>query len=210
MNPDSRGDMRDAALPVGKPYSDPTMGGPKITVMSATAEKAVIKVELSTGGGDPNSPGQGTCEDGTAFQAPGPATCAAPIGSPPAMPEPDAGAPTPDAGSPPADAETTTPAGSDAAPPNPDDPSAGSGSGGSGGNAGTGGSSGEGSRRGGQSGSGNAGSPGRSEDPAPVMVTPKGCGCRTAGEGGGPGATPLLPTLLLAGVLVARRRRRRS
>lgn len=202
MNPDSRGDMRDAALPVGRTYSDPTTGGPKITVVSATAEKAVIRVELSTGGGDPNTPGQGTCENGTAFQAPGPATCATPINAPPATPEPDAGAP--DAGAPPEDAAPTTPMGNDAAPPNPDDTK--TGSGGSGGSSGAGGSSGEGSsRRGGQTGSGNAGSPGSSEEP--VMVSAKGCGCRTAGEGGGPGASPLL--LILAGLLVARRRRRR-
>jgi MYXO-CTERM domain-containing protein len=83
----------DAALPVGKLYTDPASGGPKFTVISADATKAVVRVELGSGGGSPDSPGAGTCDDGTTFAAPGPDTCSA---APPPIALPDGGGtPTP-------------------------------------------------------------------------------------------------------------------
>jgi hypothetical protein len=71
----------DAALGVGKTFSDPVANGPKITLVSADATKAVIRVQM-TGGGDPDQPGTGVCSDDTPFKAPGPETClAAPLSS---------------------------------------------------------------------------------------------------------------------------------
>jgi MYXO-CTERM domain-containing protein len=96
--------MKDAALPVGRMFSDPDPSGPKFTVMSADAEKAVIKVELAGAAAD--GPGAGTCDDGSAFTAPGPETCVAPQ-----TVVPDGGLP------PPADAGASMPPLRDAAPP---------------------------------------------------------------------------------------------
>jgi MYXO-CTERM domain-containing protein len=94
MTPTSMGGVADSALPVGMLYSDPAPNGPKFTVVSADMEKAVIKIELATGGGMPDQPGSGTCDNMMAFTAPGPATCnAAP--ATPATPATDAGAPPP-------------------------------------------------------------------------------------------------------------------
>jgi MYXO-CTERM domain-containing protein len=105
MTPETPMSVTDSALPVGRQYVDPAEGGPKFTVVSADMEKAVIKIELSTGGGSVDAPGTGVC-DGNAmmpFTAPGPETCnAAP--ATPAAPATDAGAPpavTPDASPPP-------------------------------------------------------------------------------------------------------------
>jgi len=78
----------DVALPVGRPYADPDPMGPKFTVLSADATKAVISVDL--GDGMIARPGAGTCDDGSAFTAPGPDLCAA---GPPTPPAPDGGAP---------------------------------------------------------------------------------------------------------------------
>jgi MYXO-CTERM domain-containing protein len=93
----------DVALPVGRPYADPDPMGPKFTVLSVDATKAVISVDL--GDGMTARPGAGTCDDGTAFTAPGPDVCAAAPSAPPAT---DGGAPLParDAGG----AVDTTPA----------------------------------------------------------------------------------------------------
>ncbi len=76
--------LNDAALAVGKTFTDPAAGGPKITVVSADATKAVIQVQLSTGGGVPTSPGQGVCGDDRPFLPPGPQTCTGPVNAPPA------------------------------------------------------------------------------------------------------------------------------
>jgi len=86
--------MKDAALPVGRLFSDPDPNGPRFTVLSADAEKAVIKVELA--GAPAEGPGAGTCEDGSAFTAPGPETCVAPQTR-----IPDGGLPLPADASPP-------------------------------------------------------------------------------------------------------------
>jgi hypothetical protein len=91
----------DAALPVGRMYADPGQGGPKFTVVSADATKAVIRVEVAGGAAANDAPGAGTCDDGTPFQAPGPDTCdAPPVSAPPtdggAGTTPDARPRTPD------------------------------------------------------------------------------------------------------------------
>jgi MYXO-CTERM domain-containing protein len=85
--------LNDAALAVGKTFTDPAAGGPKITLVSADATKAVIQLQLSTGGGVPTSPGQGVCGDDSPFFAPGPQTCNDPVS---AATTPDGGA-SPDA-----------------------------------------------------------------------------------------------------------------
>jgi len=109
MTPGSRSptpnqiDLTDGALPVGKPFRDPTTGGPTITVVSADATKAVVKVELA-GGGSAEGAGEGLCVDGQSFQAPGPATCAAPpitTGSDAGAGDAAAASSTPDASEPP-------------------------------------------------------------------------------------------------------------
>jgi hypothetical protein len=82
--------LNDAALAVGATYKDPDPMGPTITVVSADATKATVKVQL---GGQPASdkPGAGTCSDGTGFMPPGPDTCEVPI----VRAASDAGAATP-------------------------------------------------------------------------------------------------------------------
>jgi MYXO-CTERM domain-containing protein len=82
--------LNDAALAVGKSFTDPAPGGPKITVVSADATKAVVQVQLSTGGGTPTSPGQGVCANDAPFFAPGPQTCNDPVSAPPDGGAPDA------------------------------------------------------------------------------------------------------------------------
>lgn len=65
----------DAALPVGQSFKDPA-GGLTISVLSASATQASIKVEVSNpsnGGGPP------TCLDGTTLIAPGPTSCSAAV-----------------------------------------------------------------------------------------------------------------------------------
>jgi MYXO-CTERM domain-containing protein len=74
--------LNDAALAVGKTFADPAPDGPKITVVSADATKAVIQVQLSTGGGTPSTPGRGLCGDDRAFFPPGPQECSEPVGPP--------------------------------------------------------------------------------------------------------------------------------
>jgi len=60
-----RAGFSDAALGVGKTFSDPA-GGLDITVMAASATQATIAVSMPGGTAAP------TCIDGTAFTAPGP------------------------------------------------------------------------------------------------------------------------------------------
>jgi hypothetical protein len=75
------GTINDAALAVGKTFADPAENGPRITVVSADASKAVIQVQLGASGGPPpESPGVGTCSDDSAFTAPGTEQC---LGEPP-------------------------------------------------------------------------------------------------------------------------------
>jgi MYXO-CTERM domain-containing protein len=189
----------DAALPVGKLYTDPGSGGPKFTVVSADSTKAVIRVELASGGGNPESPGAGTCDDGNAFTAPGPETCEA---APPPISSPaDAGATPPrDGGR--ADAIAA------------DSGAGGAGGGGGGGTGGTGGSAPV-----KQDAAPSTppttpdAAPGSGENPPPVTpppVTPPttsgGCGCRVAAPSNSP--TALLAVVFFGAVFIVRRRRR--
>jgi MYXO-CTERM domain-containing protein len=186
MTPGSRGaaptrdDLNDGALPVGKPFRDPIMGGPTITVISADRTKAVVKVELA--GGMAEGDGEGLCFDGQLFRGPGPINCAAP----PQLAG-DAGAASPDSGSstPTADAGAE-PAPPDAAPAGKDAGAA------SGGKAGAGGQAG---------GSGGTGGEDPGDDPGPVKAASSGCS-----YGSGPAGSGLAPLALL---LAAFRRRRR-
>jgi len=183
----------DAALPVGMMYSDPAPDGPKFMVVSADATKAVIRVEAAMSDApEVDAPGKGTCDDGSAFTAPGPEACDAPPVSSPAT---DGGVtPVPDA-------KPYTP---------PD-----TGAGGNGGSAGTGGTGGSGAKADGGV------IPGVRSDAAPEPttepdageeITGKGtgvrgsCGCRLGGPSDTTG-TVLLSAAFLAVVLVRRRRR---
>ena len=97
MTPETRS-VLDAQLAVGKTYSDPATNGPKITVLSADATKAVIQVQLN-GGEASMAMGSGKCDDGMPFQAPGPSECAGAPAAPPTTPGSNAGIPPlPDAG----------------------------------------------------------------------------------------------------------------
>ncbi len=103
--------VNDAALAVGKTFSDPAPGGPRITLISVDADKAVLQVQLgTTGGGALEGPGRGACSDDRPFVAPGPVEC---LGVPAA----DPGTPTPaDGGA----SDASTDAGSGGfVPPNP-------------------------------------------------------------------------------------------
>jgi len=85
--------LGDEALPVGKPFQDALPGGPRFTLVSVDANKAVIEVEL---GGKPAMAGQagkGACEDGADYQAAAPVKCVAP--PTPMAPAPDGGLPPP-------------------------------------------------------------------------------------------------------------------
>ena len=64
MNPETA-TRADAALPVGKRLRGPVPGGPKFTVLSADATKAVIQVELSTSTAESTGPGEAMCGDHT-------------------------------------------------------------------------------------------------------------------------------------------------
>jgi hypothetical protein len=66
---DMQPNVKGAHLPIGKTFVDPT-GSPSITVVSADATKATIKVEFEGGGS-----GAPTCLDGTKITAPGPQSC---------------------------------------------------------------------------------------------------------------------------------------
>jgi MYXO-CTERM domain-containing protein len=190
--------VNDAALPVGMRYEDPAPGGPKFTVLSADRTKAVIKVELASGG-NADAPGQGTCDDMTPFTAPGSDTCSA---APISVPVPDGGATTPirDGGASDAAAEA-------------------------GGGSGTGGASG-GENPGGQPGTGGSGggsqptpsadaapretspgpNPGSAEQPAPIDG---GCTCEIGNAGSGRSSAPLALSLLALVLVGGRIRRRR-
>jgi hypothetical protein len=84
--------LGDEALPVGRPFADALPGGPKFTLLSVDATKAVVEVELD------NKPatgqaGKGACEDGTAYQTSPAVNCVA--SATPAAPAPDGGLPPP-------------------------------------------------------------------------------------------------------------------
>ena len=85
--------MRDAGLAVGKTFRDPAPGGPQITLVSADATAAVVRVQL---GPDqpPDTPGGGLCSDGVMFTAPGPDQCVVAPEFPTTPPLPDGGSDT--------------------------------------------------------------------------------------------------------------------
>jgi MYXO-CTERM domain-containing protein len=60
--------FNDAALVVGKTFTDPA-GGVSITLVSADTTKATVKIDIMGGTGMP------TCMDGTTISAPGPQSC---------------------------------------------------------------------------------------------------------------------------------------
>ena len=98
MTPETR-KLGDEALPVGKTFADALPGGPKFTVVSADAAKAVIQVELQGQAGEPGKAGKGVCGDASDFNPETPIKCIAP--STPAAPppaKPDGGATSADAG----------------------------------------------------------------------------------------------------------------
>ena len=178
--------VTDGALPVGREYADPAADGPKFTVVSADMEKAIIRVTLASGGGTPEAPGTGTCDNMMPFTAPGVETCnAAP---PNATPATDAGAPPPRA----PDAAPAPPAMADAgAPSGIDNPLPGPGPlpPGAPGTAGT--------------GDGGSTAPPATAEPEIISA---GCGCRIVPEQSGGGALAFAG--LLAFALLVRRRRR--
>jgi MYXO-CTERM domain-containing protein len=193
MTPGSMGGFSDAALPVGKEYADPAPDGPKFTVVSADMEKAVIRVTLGTGGGMPETPGKGTCDDMTAFTAPGVETCNAP----PPTPQ----TPATDAGAPPAPPPPPTP--TPPSPPSPPaTPDAGASPGGGEGGAGGAGPAPAAPRP--PSGAGGSGmTPPTTAEPE---VVDAGCGCRLAPGQSSGGAVAFASVLAFA--LLLRRRRR--
>jgi MYXO-CTERM domain-containing protein len=80
---------RDSALPVGQRFEDSLPGGPKFTVISADATKAVIQVELGGQAAEAGKPGQAVCSDLKPFDPNAQVKCVAP--ATPAAPPPEAG-----------------------------------------------------------------------------------------------------------------------
>jgi hypothetical protein len=90
--------LGDEALPVGKPFADALPGGPKFTLVSVDASKAVIQVELQGKPAEAGHAGKGICSDTTDYQPAAPVNCVAP--PTPAAPAPDGGALAADGGAP--------------------------------------------------------------------------------------------------------------
>jgi hypothetical protein len=169
--------LGDEALPVGKPFEDTLPGGPKFTVVSADASKAVIRVELGGQAAQGDQPGTGVCSDAKAYDPAAPVRSIAPA-TPPQMGSRDGGAAA-------GDAAVARDAGAPDA------------------RAGTGGAGGAGGRpaNGGASGGGGGGDPGPEEE-EPVTPPSRGAsssgGCRVGPGGPGGGAAVLLLLLALA------------
>jgi MYXO-CTERM domain-containing protein len=72
MNPATT-TFNDAALAVGKTFTDPA-GGVSITLVSASATKATVQIQITGGSGAPS------CINGTTVSAPGPQSCGAAAG----------------------------------------------------------------------------------------------------------------------------------
>jgi MYXO-CTERM domain-containing protein len=189
MNPQTPS-MSDAALPVGKQYSDPDPAGPKFTVVSADATKAVIQVQLGATPPVDGTPGKGTCDDMSAFTAPGPATCSAPPvsvvtdggaagGEGGAPPSSDASPASPDVALAPDAAPDVKAPGSDQPPGPPSYDAAAL--------------------------VADAAAPASVPRPAPAGG---GCGCRVGGRPASDGGLPLLATAAVLGLALIRRRRR--
>jgi hypothetical protein len=68
----------DEPLQVGKPFADALPRGPKFTLVSVDATKAVIQVELGGQAAPAGSDGQATCSDGSGYQPKAPVRCVAP------------------------------------------------------------------------------------------------------------------------------------
>jgi hypothetical protein len=83
MHPGGNAGVNDAGFKVGETFTDPA-GGLSITLQSMDDDKAVIKVDIDNGSGDP------TCLDGTTLDPPaGPIQCSG--GGDAGVPEVDAG-----------------------------------------------------------------------------------------------------------------------
>jgi hypothetical protein len=83
--------LGDEALPVGKPFADGLPGGPKFTLISVDATKAVIEVELQGKPAEAGRAGKAVCADATEWNPEAPVRCVAPA-TPAAPPTADAGA----------------------------------------------------------------------------------------------------------------------
>ena len=78
---------------MGRPYQDVLPGGPKFTVLSADATKAVVQVELDGKPAQPGRSGAAVCSDGTAYDMTVARQCIAPpTPAAPAAVAPDGGA----------------------------------------------------------------------------------------------------------------------
>jgi hypothetical protein len=85
MTPETK-KLGDEALPVGKTFADPQPGGPKFTVLSVDATKAVIQVELLGKPAETGRPARAVCSDATEYDPAAAVRCVAP--ATPAMPAP--------------------------------------------------------------------------------------------------------------------------
>jgi hypothetical protein len=198
---------RDSALPVGQRFEDSLPGGPKFTVISADATKAVIQVEIGGQPAEAGKVGQAVCSDLKPFEPNAPVKCVAP--ATPAAPPPEAGGA--DGGAP-----VPTPMGGagGSAGGNPGGGTGGAGGGGQGGNQpGGAGGSGAGAGSGGGAGAqpgGNGGRGGSSGTTSPPVAPAAGSsgGCQLAPAPAG-GAAPLALLALLGLASRCRRNRRR-
>jgi hypothetical protein len=87
MTPETK-KLGDEGLPVGKPFQDALPGGPKFTLLSVDATRAVIQVELAGKPGEAGKPGKAVCSDSTEYNPAAAAQCVAP--ATPASPPPPA------------------------------------------------------------------------------------------------------------------------
>lgn len=225
MKPDTS-TVSDGDMTVGQTLSDPDPMGPKITLVSATNDKAVVRVVVA-GGGAGEGPGKGICDDMSPFTAPGVETCES---APPTPPPGTGGSPggMGGAGGNPGgmggaggaaggrDAGAAGAGGAGGAGPTPTPgrdagapPVGGAGGGAAGAPGGTGGAG-----TGGAAGGGAAGAPGGTGGTAPPPppgtppgVTTGGCGCDVGSAGHGSNAGLALAGLFAAAVLARRRRR---
>ena len=77
MTPETK-KLGDEALPVGKTFADPQPGGPKFTLLSVDATKAVIQVELLGKPVESGQAGKAICADETAYNPMAAVQCVAP------------------------------------------------------------------------------------------------------------------------------------
>jgi MYXO-CTERM domain-containing protein len=191
MTPETR-KLGDEALPVGKPFADPEPGGPKFSVLSVDATRAIIQVELGGKPAEAGKPGQAICSDTRPYDPLAMVRCVAP-------PKPAAPAPgTPDGG--PGDGGSGAPPDLDGGGPAPGAGEPGPGAGASVDSGATGGG-------GGAAPDARRPSPETPRPMEPTRASSGGCQVAPAGAGGA-AAAGLLSMLAL--LLVRRRTRVRS